>query len=202
MIAESLARILNKLRASALRLGTFHVPVIGRTPKLGQELGNLAVHDLVLRPLIANALECRVYGVGRHSQLGELLARIGERRGRVWYLDHRCELVRGYEPLWNATCEHHGIAIATRLSLDETQRVLDHCGSPEVWGSKYQLYQGTSRAAVSYCFEVAASSEAMAFLIPGSNGMEWMDVFADEARLPILWDQAMRKRLSGTSENQ
>jgi hypothetical protein len=173
------------------------LPVLGRASAPANEHAHLAAHDSVLFPLLAKAVECRVYGVSRQSKLFGLLTQIGQRRGRVWYLDLGRELIRGYEPLWNAQCEHQGIAIASRISLDETQPIFDRWGSPEVWGSRYQLYQGTSRAAVSYCFEVAESAEAFAFLIPGSNGLEWIDVLADKERLPILWDQAMRKRLGG-----
>jgi hypothetical protein len=197
MVAESLVRILNKLRDRALELETFMLPVLGRTPASAHEHAHFAAYDSVLSPLLAKAVECRVYGVSRQSTLFGLLTQIGQRRGRTWYLDLGRELIRGYESLWNAQCEHQGIAIASRVSLDETQRILDRCGTPEVWGSRYQLYQGSSRAGVSYCFEVAQSAEAFAFLIPGSNGLEWIDVFADKVRLPILWDQAMRKRLSG-----
>ena len=124
------------------------------------------------------------------------LSTIGTRVGRVWQLKPTRELVRGYEPIWNSVCEHNGIVIVSRLALSESQSILDHCGCPDAWGSRYQLYQGTSRAAVSHCFDVARSGEQFAFLIPGSNGLEWMDVFANEKYLPILWDQAMRKRLS------
>jgi hypothetical protein len=160
MIAESLVRILNKLRGFAVAHGTFNVPVLGRMPASADEHAHLPVHDSVLLPLLAKAIECRVYGVSRQSRLYSLLNEIGQRCGRVWYLDLGKEIIRGYEPLWNAACEHQGIAIASRLSLGETQRILDSCGSPDVWGSRYQLYQGTSRAAVSYCFEVAKPGEA------------------------------------------
>jgi hypothetical protein len=196
MIAESLVRILNKRRASAVDLGTFMLPVLGRTSTSVGLDAHLPAHDSVLRPVLAKAIECRVYGVSRQSRLFALLAQIGIRRGRVWHLDLSLDLIRGYEALWNATCEHHGIAIAASLSLEETQLIFDSCGCPDAWGSRYQLSHGSSRAAVSYCFEVAHSDDAYAFLIPGSNGLEWIDVFADNERLPILWDQAMRKRLA------
>jgi hypothetical protein len=173
------------------------LPVLGRTPTAAKEDAHLPAHDLVLRPLLAKAVECRVYGVSRKSRLSTFLEELGERRGRVWHLDVTRELICGYEPLWNAECEHQGIAIASRLSLDETQPILDSCGCPDAWGSRSQLCEGSSGAAVSYCFEVAESAEVFAFMIPGSNGLEWIDVFADKERLPILWDQAMRKRLAG-----
>ena len=197
MIAESLFRILNERRGVAVELGTFHVPVLRRTSMPAKEGAHLPEHDAVLSPLLAKAVDCRVYGVSRQSRLLSLLDAIGERRGRVWHLDLRRELVRGYEPLWIAECEHRGIAIASRLTLEETQPILDSCGCPDAWGSRHQLLEGNSKVAVSYCYEVAKSGEAFAFLIPGSNGLEWIDVFADKGRLPILWDQAMRKRLGG-----
>jgi len=199
MVAESLLRILNKLRGFAIERGTFHVPVLGRTSPPVKEDTHLPAHDAVLSPLLAKAVECRVYGVSRQSRLFGLLEQIGERRGRVWHLDLRHELARGYEPLWNAECEHRGIAIASRLSLEEMQPILDRCGCPDAWGSRHQLLEGNSKAAVSYCYEVAELGDAFAFLIPGSNGLEWIDVFADKERLPVLWDQAMRKRLGGSA---
>ena len=197
MIAESLLRILNKLRGFAIELGTFNVPVLEPSTSPLKEDAHLPAHDAVLAPLLANAVECRVYGVAKHSRLSGLLEQIGERRDRVWHLDLHRELVRGCESLWKAECEHRGIAIASRLSLEETQPILDRCGNPDVWGSRDQLLEGSSKAAVSFCYEVAASGEVLAFLVPGSNGLEWIDVFADKERLPILWDQAMRKRLVG-----
>jgi hypothetical protein len=201
MIAESLVRILNKLRGSAVDLGTFMVPVLGRRSTTVNEDAHLPAHDAVLFPLLAKAIECRVYGVSRQSRLFGLLEQLGQRRGRVWHLNLSRELIRGYEPLWNAEGEHLGIVIASQLSLAETQAILDNCGCPEAWGSRYQLLEGNSRAAVSYCFDVAKAAEAFAFLIPGSNGLEWIDVFADKERLPILWDQAMRKRLARSHGN-
>jgi hypothetical protein len=201
MIAESLLRILNKLRGIAVELGTFHLPVLGRTSSPLKEDAHLPAHDAVLSPLLAKAVDCRVYGVSRQSRLFGLLEEIGKRRGRVWHLDLCRELVRGYEPLWNAECEHRGIAVASRLTLEETQPILDSCGCPDPWGSRHQLLEGNSKAAVSYCYEVARAAEAFAFLIPGSNGLEWMDVFADKRRLPVLWDQAMRKRLVGSGSS-
>ena len=185
MTAESLIRILNKRRDRALSLGVFFVPLLGRAAASVQEDKHLAVHDAVLAPLLAKAVECRVYGVSRQSRLWGLLSLIGTRAGRVWHLEPTRELVRGYEPIWNSVCEHNGIVIVSRPALSESQTILDNCGCPDAWGSRYQLYQGTSRAAVSHCFEVARSGEQFAFLIPGSNGLEWMDVFANEKYLPI-----------------
>jgi hypothetical protein len=192
MVADSFRRILEKIRASAMTLGTFRVGVLGRSVRPGPN-DRLPIHESVLTPLLSVAEECRVYGVSQQSCLADLLSQIGRRELRVWKLDVHQEVVKGYEPLWNSTCEHNGIVVVTRASPRETQSILDSCGRPESWGSRNQLYQGTSRTAVSYCFDVVHSRAAFAFLFSGSNGLEWMDVFADSEQLPILWDQAMRK---------
>jgi hypothetical protein len=177
-----------------MKLGTFSVTVLGRSVRLEPD-DQSSIHDSVLRPLLSIAEECRVYGVTRRSCLVDLLSQIGKRESRVWDVDVRREVVKGYEPLWNSVCEHNGLVVVTRPSLGETQAILDNCGRPESWGSRYQLYQGNSRAAVSYCLDVVRSRSAFAFLFSGSNGLEWMDVFANSEQLPVLWDQAMRKIL-------
>src|SRR5438876_8958639 len=110
MTAESLIRILNKRRDRALSLGVFLVPLLGRAAGSVQEDERRAIHDAVLVPLLAEAVECRVYGVSRQSRLWGLLSTIGTRVGRVWQLKPTRELVRGYEPIWNSVCQHNGIA--------------------------------------------------------------------------------------------
>jgi hypothetical protein len=192
-VADSLLRILEKRRRAAMARGTFFVPVVGRDVGSLKPNDRLSVHDTILRPLLAKALKCRVYGIPSQSNLFKLVSRVGHRRSRIWRLDTSRELVHDYEPLWNSCCEHKGIVIVSRLELSDTQPILDQCGRPDAWGSRYQLYQGTSRAAIAFCFEAAQSSDVCVFALSGSNGMHWMDVFANEKRLPVLWDQAMRK---------
>ena len=197
MIAESLLRILNKLRGFAVEMGSFHVPLPEHGAGAVPDDAHLPAHDAVLSPLLAHAEECRVYGVPRKSELAGLLKQIGEPRDGAWHLDISREIVRNYESLWNAQCEHRGIVIVSRPPLGETQKVFDYCGNPDVWGGRAQLREGNAAAAVSHCCEVVKSGDAIAFLIPGSNGLEWIDVFADKERIGLLWDQAIRKRLEG-----
>jgi hypothetical protein len=194
MVAESLIRILDKRRADAIRQGTFFVQLLGRKALSVAPQTHLPVHDLVLQPLLARAVECRVYGVRPQSKLHGLVSQLGHREQRVWHLDLSKELLHGFEPLWNSHCEHSGIVLKCRMSFAESQPILAQCGRPDAWGSRYQLCQGTSKAAVSYCFEIAQASGAYAFLLPGSNGLEWMDVFANRDALPVLWEQALFKR--------
>jgi hypothetical protein len=195
MLAESFARILNERRAAALQKGTFLVRPLGREVSSVNPEARLPIHDNVIRPLLAKAVECRVYGISPRSKLFDLVRQIGQRQERVWRLDVTRELVHGYEPIWNACCEHNGIALRCHLTVPESQPIFAHCSRPDVWLSRYQLCQGTSRAAVAYCFDVARASDDMVFLIPGSNGLEWMDVFANAQILPLLWEQALRQEV-------
>jgi hypothetical protein len=179
-VADSLVRILEKRLAAALALGTFFVPVVGRSAISLKPDQRLPIHDTVLRPLLAAAQECRVYGVPKHSKLFEIVSQLGDRRSRVWHLDISRDLLRDYEPLRNSCCEHDGIVIVSRLMPSETRPILGHCGRPDAWGSGYQLYQDTSRAGIAYCFDTAKSSDACVFTFSGYNGLHWMDIFANE----------------------
>ncbi len=60
MVAESLIRILDKLRPAVMRLGTFVVDVAGQSALSLRPDERAPVHDLVLGPLLENATECRV----------------------------------------------------------------------------------------------------------------------------------------------
>lgn len=188
MIAESLLRIIEKRRATAVQMGTFFVELV---PRAGSRAAKQisAVHDRVLRPLLSDARECRVYGISKKSPLRAIVSELGRSDSRVWRLDTRRELVEGFEDLWNAKCEHNGIAIVVPFSSPQIERALAACGKPDVWASRNQIFTGTSRKAVAHCFDAVASDDVCAFLIPGSNGLEWLDVFAREPRIAELWDK-------------
>jgi hypothetical protein len=195
MIADSLLRILEKRRAQAIELGTFVVGLVPRGTSAAADRDRPSVHDSVLRPLVASARECRVYGVNKNSPLFPLVSGLGSRHQRVWHLDVSRELIRGAEALWNSSCEHNGIVIVSDLSPAAAESVLAACGRPDAWSSRYQLYQGTSRAAVSFCFESVQPGDACSFLFSGSNGIEWMDVFASRQRLAEFWDLAIQVKM-------
>jgi hypothetical protein len=74
--------------------------------------------------------------------------------------------------------------------------ILAECYGPYVMASLYQIQEGSSKAAVSYCQKIAAESKHTAFLLPGSNGIEWTDVFANDEQLVALWNIARQKCLS------
>jgi hypothetical protein len=194
MIAESLLRILEKQRARALQLGTFCVGLLPKGPARFKPGDPLPVHESVIRHLLAEARECRVYGVSARSPLFAIVSRLGDRSGRVWNLNVRCELINGAELLWNASCQHAGIVVTSQLSVAETAKILASFAAPQVWASRYQLAQGTSRAAVSFCFEAVRPGDLCAFLFSGSNGIEWMDVFANAPRLAELWDRMIEEK--------
>lgn len=114
----------------------------------------------------------------------------------MWYLDLGRELIKGHERLWNEGCVHYGIVIVSNVTPEEMEPVLAECSGPYVWASLYQIQQGTSKAAVSHCQKVAEETRHTAFLLSGSNSIEWMDVFANDEQLLALWNIARKKCLS------
>jgi hypothetical protein len=59
-----------------------------------------------------------------------------------------------------------------------------------------QIQEGNSKAAVSYCQKIAEETNQIAFLLSGSSGVEWADIFANDGQLVALWRIARQKCLS------
>jgi hypothetical protein len=172
------------------KLHSFHVGLAYKATVNVEPGDMLPVHGSVIRPLLAKAVECRVYGFRKNSELTERLVHIAQLRGRVWNLDLGQELIRGHERLWNEGCVHHGIVIVSSVSPQDMQPILTECHGPYVMASLYQIQEGNSKAAVSYCQKIAEETNHTAFLLPGSNGIEWADIFANDDQLVALWSIA------------
>lgn len=100
------------------------------------------------------------------------------KRGR-YQLDQTQELVRGWERFWNAGRWRRG-AITFRLNCESINwndlfLWMEYGG---VWASRNQIKKGTPTSAISYCDSNAVNSTVVVSL-SASNGIQWMDVWAD-----------------------
>ena len=120
------------------------------------------------------------------------LAPIVEKRGGSWELKLDREVITGYERLWNDYCKTNGIAFSAQMTDEQLAEIFAHTSRPSIWASRYCLSEGSSKAAVNYCFKLSAKKENVAILFPGSNGIEWMDVFVHPARLETVYLLARR----------
>ena len=147
---------------------------------------SLPAHKYVLSPLLSSALECKVYGVKKHSNLFEHIKPItSEYRKRCIFLDLTKEVVKGYERLWNADLfERSNIVIVTDYDKKKMKEILGHCGKARIWASHYMLNLDQSKAAIRYCQSVAQGRKVAISL---ANSIEYMDLFAHQKLLLELF---------------
>jgi hypothetical protein len=177
-------------RRALRRLGSFHVDLVYHCANI-KDGQRLSVHEQVIRPLLERATECRVYGLKRYPQMRRLAKRILVKEKGWWRLDLTQEVIKGYEPLWNASCARGSLVIVVSINPQESRALFRHTSKPNFWSSLYQIQQANARAAVRFCQNVAKTGSA-AFLLPHTNGIEWMDVFAPHPLLKELFKVATR----------
>src|SRR5207253_1965152 len=110
----------------------------------------LSVHEHVIRPLLERATECRVYGLTRYPQMRRLAKRILVKEKGWWRLDLTQEVIKGYEPLWNASCARGSLVIVVPINPKESRAMFRHTSKPNFWSSVYQIQQANARAAVRF----------------------------------------------------
>jgi hypothetical protein len=99
-------------KARLAKLGSFRAELISDEVETLEPEESVAAHRKVIRPLLAAADECYVYGLRRGSPLlAQCEAILSPDRGR-YALDLSREVVVGYEPLWNATARDRGSIVA------------------------------------------------------------------------------------------
>lgn len=176
----------------ARRVGSFHVGLIPWAPGRIRPQQELPIHDQVLRPVLARAVEVRVYGLQADYEFLHQVTPILTRHRGAWNVRLDRDPIRGFEPLWNDDRCHDGIVIAAPLAPADAEPIFRHCSVPGTWGSVYQLYQGTSRAAIRHCQRLTERPGMVAFCISGSNCLEWLDIFAADDLLQELYRVACR----------
>jgi hypothetical protein len=177
----------------ARRIGSFNVGLIHWAPARVKPKEVLPIHDKVLRPLLARATEVRVYGLRRDYPFLSAINPILTASRGAWNVRLDRDPIRGFEPLWNDYLCHNGLVIATSLTPCEAESIFRYTTVPDVHNSVYQLHQGTSRAAIRYCKRLTQQPGMTAFCIPGSNGLEWIDVFAADELLQELYQVACQR---------
>jgi hypothetical protein len=178
-----------KTNPESLRLlkhiGSFNVE-LRATTDIVDGCESLPAHEYVLPPLLSSALECKVYGIKKASNLFEYIKPItSEYRKGCIFLDLTKEVVKGYERLWNADLfERSSIVIVTDYDKKKMKEILGHCGKARIWASRYMLNLGQSKAAIRYCQSAAQGTKVAISL---ANSIEYMDLFAQQELLLELF---------------
>jgi hypothetical protein len=176
-----------RIPKSLAELKTFCVGLWRQSEKRPKENATHPLHESVIRPLISFAQECRIYGIDYNKKFFKWVGPIIQKHGQSWRLRTELEVIRGWEPLWNSYCNTNGMAITARLSDEQMGDIFRHTSKPHLWSSISTLADGSSRAAVAFCQKAVTDPDVVAVLFPGSNGIEWMDIFAHPDRLPSLY---------------
>ena len=135
-------------------------------------------HRLIVEPLVAVSDEICVFQNPTYAIEVPMPPHKELKRGR-YQLDQTQELVRGWERFWNAGRWRRG-AITFRLNRESINwndlfLWMEYGG---VWASRNQIKKGTPTSAISYCDSNAVNSTVVLSL-SASNGIQWMDVWAD-----------------------
>lgn len=193
------ATVAAKVPKSLTTMGTFFVSLWPKGRGFPPKNKPIPLHDRVIRPILRHATECRLYGLDYDRKFLMSVSQIVEKSGGSWQLRLDREVIKGYEHLWNDYCMTSGIAVVTTLTDEQLGEIFSHTSKPGLWSTRNMLSEGSSRAAVNFCFKAAASSENVAMLFPGSNGIEWMDVFVHPDRLNSVYLLARRHGKFGAS---
>ena len=179
--------------ATLKRNGSFFVSVYPQCPRGADTATRLPPHRLVIEPLVAQTHEMRIYGwEGTITLCDEVLSLGNRKRGHI-EVDLSREVVKGHERFWNTGFWKRGaIVLATTMADEGVGNVFHWCAGPDVWSSLYQIRKGTPLSAIRYAQSVAARG-SIAFCFSASNGIEWMDVFADAVAIDRLFAIAQEK---------
>ena len=181
------AKVAAKVPKSLAAMGTFFVSLWPKELGFPPTKKPIPLHDWVIRPIVSHATECRIYGLDYDRKFLKSVSPVVEKSGGSWQLRLDREVIKGYEHLWNDYCKTSGIAAVTVLTDEQLGEIFSHTSRPGLWSTRNMLSEGSSKAAVDFCFKAAASSENVALLFPGSNGIEWMDVFVHPDRLTSVY---------------
>ncbi|MBN2023616.1 MAG: hypothetical protein JW809_12595 [Pirellulales bacterium] len=175
------------------RNGSFFVSVYPQCPHGVDTRKRLPPHRLVIEPLIAQTHEMRIYGWDNTSVLCDEVLSLGKRKRGHIEADLSREVVKGHERFWNTgTWERGAIVLATAVTEEDIGSLFYWCSGPHVWSSLHQMRKGTPMSAIRYAQAVAAAGST-AFCFSASNGIEWMDVFADDIALGHLFAIAQER---------
>jgi hypothetical protein len=181
---EATCRFVVKLTPENVR---WHYDIFSRLP----------AHDSVLRPILARAKNCFVYGIKPDSRVYHASAPIlqpDKRRHRILLSG---DPISGHELLWNAHGGERGsiVIIIDRQALC-AEEVFSHCYFPHVCNN---TGAGHTPSAIRLARQTILQPDALALLLPRNNGMEWMDVFASSRLAVELFQIAWRVQIGKIS---
>lgn len=158
-------------------------------PISADEPRRIPPHRLLIEPLVLAAQEIRVFQSPKYTIEVPMPPNTMLKKGQ-WQLDQTKELVRGFETFWNAGAWRRG-AINLRVNRDAVQWVeilhwTEYGGVPS---SRFQIKKSTPLSAVNYC-DVNAVDSTVVFSFSASNGIQWVDVWADNSYIVQLNDLA------------
>lgn len=152
---------------------------------------SLPVHERVLRPLIQQSAECRVYGLKKKAEIYSAITAIISKETRAFLcLDITKEILHGYEKLWNVRFRGRGtILLVLKPPMALSQEVFVHCSAPDVMSSMTQLCKAHTASAIRDAIQLQ-NSGSLCICFPANNGIEWIDIFAPMSELLRLFDIA------------
>lgn len=116
----------------------------------------LAVHKRFIRPIVAAADECFVYGLAKGSEALERCAAILRPARGKHVVDHNQEAVVGYESLWNSCAPDRG-SIVVSLPVEKFDRSLfRHVRRCYVVGNPQA---SNTASAIKYCTSMAQAGK-------------------------------------------
>ncbi len=156
----------------------FFVKAYFQCPFSADELHRIPPHRLIIEPLVAVSDEICVFQNPKYAIEVPMPPHKELKRG-CYQLDQTRELVRGWERFWNAGSWRRG-AITLRLNRHsinwEDLFLWTEYGG--VWSSRNEIRKGTPTIAITYCDSNAVDSIVVVSL-SASNGIQWMDIWAD-----------------------
>jgi len=150
----------------------------------------LRCHRTILRPLLEHCSECYVYGVKKRSTMDRLLSGISHPAKGKHQLQLGIDVITGREFLWNATGWQRGsILIIGRLPKSVLKQVFS--ASYQV-GVTEHFRSGHSAAAITFARQSTLNTDQLAFLLPASNGVEWLTIIGHPKRVSAAFRMAAK----------
>lgn len=187
-------------RAVTERAGTFTLALLPSSVRPVNRRRVLEVHRTVLRPLLAWATECWAYGLDEESDVYRAARNILVKEGRRYRVRLDGDPLTGRELFWNASRGRRGtIVIAGRLAQLDMQALYAGCSNVWTYGNFRAPH---TPAALRAARALVADGTRIAFCLPSTNGIEWLDVYARPDLAVSMLDEARvivpRKPLGAT----
>lgn len=159
--------------------GTFTLELLPGDASRFDERRSLAIHETVLRPLLAWATQCWAYGVEPgsevHASAGSLLTKAGRKHAVA--LDG--DPILGHELFWNASGGKRGtiVILGPRDTFDH-EALIRHASSVWTFGN---FLSGHTPSAIRMARDTVKEQALVACCLPRNNGIQWIDIYSEPA---------------------